>query len=64
MSASSNSEAAFKTAMMIVRDELLKKSEIYDGFLCSIKSALDDIDGSMNHEDTARVILDRIIGVD
>lgn len=62
MSGSSNSEVAFKTAMMIVRDELLKQDEIYEGFLCSIKSALDDIKGSMNHEDTAKVILDRIIG--
>lgn len=59
-----NEKSAFETAIMIVRDELLCSQEIYDGFKASIKSALDDIDieGSKNHEDTAKVILDRIIG--
>lgn len=62
MNAATNEKSAFETAMMIVRDELLCSQEIYDGFKASIKSALDDIEGSMNHEDTAKVILDRIIG--
>ena len=57
----SNAES-IKGAISFLRENILRDKALYDAFKSSIKSALDDIEGSMNHEDTAKVILDRIIG--
>lgn len=52
----------FIMAISVVRDRLLDDEVLYNAFSSSIKSALDDIEGSMNHEAVSKVILDRIIG--
>lgn len=52
----------FIMAIRTVRGRLLDDETLYNAFAGSIKSALDDIEGSMNHEEVSKVILDRIIG--
>lgn len=55
-------------AVAIVRDELLKHGELYDGFLASVKSALVDYQKDNSHilnadcGVLAREILKRIVG--
>ena len=53
---------SIENAVELIRCSLMTNEDYYNGFAASIKSALDDIEGSMNHECTAKVILDRIIG--
>lgn len=52
-----------RTSIWILAESLKEDDDLYAGFVCSIKSALDDIEGSMNHENTAKVILDRLVGL-
>lgn len=52
-----------KEAVVLLRAELRKHEEIYDGFLASIKSALEEIpNGECGTDELAEHILGRIIG--
>lgn len=53
-----------KEACKILRDELLKHGDLYNGFVASIYSALKDIPGETRIEDMPQLIMDRIIGED
>ena len=53
-----------KEACKILRDELLKHGDLYDGFVASIYSALKDIPGETRIEDMPQLIMDGIIGED
>lgn len=54
----SNIESAVKK----VRSELLKKSDVYNGFLSSIESALNEAKPYTKEHDLAVAILNRLIG--
>jgi hypothetical protein len=52
-----------RNAVLTIRNELLKKEDLYDGFLASIKSALDEIPtGECGTDELAKHILGRIVG--
>ena len=53
-----------QNACKILRDELLKHGDLYNGFVASIYSALKDIPGETRIEDMPQLIMDRIIGED
>lgn len=49
-------------AITVVRDELLKHEDLYDGFRASINSTLKEIPTGMGLYDVAEKILDGLIG--
>lgn len=49
-------------AVTVVRDELLKHGDLYDGFRASIGSTLKEIPSEMGLYDVAEKILDGLIG--
>lgn len=49
-------------AITVVRDELLKHGDLYDGFRASISSTLKEIPSEMGLYDVAEKILDGLIG--
>ena len=51
-----------KEACKILRDELLKHGDIYDGFCASIYSALKDMPNETWIDEVPEIILNRIIG--
>ena len=51
-----------KNACKILRDELLKHGELYDGFKASIYSALKEMPEEMWIDEMPELILNRIIG--
>ena len=53
-----------QNACKILRDELLKHGDLYNGFVASIYSALKDIPDETRIEDMPQLIMDRIIGED
>ena len=53
-----------KEACKILREELLKHGDLYDGFVASIYSALKDIPGETRIEEMPQLIMSRIIGED
>ena len=50
--------AAIKT----LREELLKHGKLYDGFMASIRSAIDEMDDFQDIQKVAEYILQRIVG--
>ena len=50
--------AAIKT----LREELLKHGKLYDGFMASIRSAIDEMDGFQDTQKVTEYILQRIVG--
>lgn len=55
-------DEVMEAAIRALRAVLLVDEDFYKGFKASIKSALDDMQGAMNHDDAAEAILDRLIG--
>ena len=51
-----------RQAITVVRDELLKHGDLYDGFRASISSTLKEIPAGMGLYDVAEKILDGMIG--
>lgn len=51
-----------QNACKILRDELLKHGDLYNGFVVSIYSALKDIPNGTFIDEMPEIILDRIIG--
>lgn len=51
-----------KEACKILREELLKHGDLYDGFLASIYSALNEIPEGTYIDEMPEIILNRIIG--
>lgn len=51
-----------RQAITVVRDELLKHGDLYDGFLASISGTLKEIPAGMGLYDVAEKILDGMIG--
>lgn len=49
-------------AITVVRDELLRHGDLYDGFRVSISSMLKEISTGMGLYDVAEKILDGLIG--
>lgn len=49
-------------AVKILRHELMQHGDVYNGFACSIESALKEAKPYTKEIDLARAILDRIIG--
>lgn len=49
-------------AVTVIRDELLKHGDLYDGFRASISSTLKEIPTGMGLYDVAEKILDGLIG--
>lgn len=49
-------------AVTVVRNELLKHGDLYDGFLASISSTLKEIPAGIGLYDVAEKILDGLIG--
>ncbi len=56
-------EPELHSAIKVVRNELLKRSDLYDGFMASIASALRESGvEKLVIEDMSRRILDRVVG--
>ncbi len=55
-------QITIQQAVTIVRDELLKHGDLYDGFCASISSTLKEIPSGMGLYDVAEKILDGMIG--
>lgn len=55
-------QMTIQQAVTVVRDELLKHGDLYDGFLASINGTLKEIPTGMGLHDVAEKILDRLIG--
>lgn len=53
---------SIQQAVTVVRDELLKHGDLYDGFRASISSTLKEIPAGMGLYDVAEKILDGLIG--
>lgn len=49
-------------AVKVLRSELMQHGDVYNGFVCSIESALNEAKPYTKERDLARSILDRIIG--
>ena len=58
----SESDRSIQHAVTVVRDELLKHGDLYDGFRASISSTLKEIPEGMGVHDIAETILNRLIG--
>lgn len=52
-----------RESIIVIREELLKHGELYDGFLASIVSALNEARPYMGEKKLAELILGRIVGV-
>ncbi len=55
-------QITIQQAITVVRDELLMRGNLYDGFQASISSTLKEIPTGMGLYDVAEKILDRLIG--
>ena len=55
-------QMTIQQAITVVRDELLKHGDLYDGFRASINSTLKEIPTGMGLYDVAEKILDGLIG--
>lgn len=55
-------QMTIQQAVTVVRDELLKHGDLYDGFRASISSTLKEIPAGMGLYDIAEKILDGMIG--
>lgn len=51
-----------KEACKILKDKLLKHSDLYAGFSASIKSAIDEAPNYISNKELSEKILDRIVG--
>lgn len=49
-------------AVIVLRNELMKHGDLYDGFLASIRSAIREMDDEMYDDELAKKILKRVIG--
>ena len=61
------SENQLSEAICIIRNELLKHGDLYNGYFASIKSAINDMKKKKSYfseDDLTEVILSRIIGED
>ncbi len=58
----SESDRSIQQAITVVRDELLKHGDLYDGFRASIGSTLKEIPSEMGLYNVAEKILDGLIG--
>ena len=58
----SESDKEIRRAVNVLRDELLKHGDLYDGFRASISSALKEIPAGMGLYDISEKILDCLIG--
>ena len=54
-------QITIQQAITVVRDELLKHGDLYDGFQASISSTLKEIPAGMGMYDVAEKILDGLI---
>lgn len=68
-----NSDEIIKTAMAVLREELMKHGDLYNGFLASIESALEEKisyaelwenDICIESDKWAKAVMSRIIGED
>lgn len=57
-----NMDEIVQDSALVLRAVLMTDEDYYNGFKASIKSALDDMRGAINHDDAAGAILDRLIG--
>lgn len=49
-------------AVEVLRNEILKHGDVYNGFLASIRSAIEDCKSEIYEDELAKYILKRIIG--
>lgn len=58
----SETDGAIQQAVSVVRNELLKQGDLYDGFRASISSTLKEVPAETGLYDIAQKIVDRLIG--
>lgn len=51
-------------AITVLRTSIINEKDIYNGFISSIESALNEAKPYMKEHDLAKAVLDRIVGIE